>query len=217
MRILVVLAHPGPGSFNHAIAHRVVEILQTAGHQCVLQDLYAEGFDPLLAAGEATRGASPPQQIAAACDQLDEADGIIVVHPNWWGMPPAILVGWIDRVVRVDRAYRFLPGDAGEGTPVGLLKARSAVVLNTSDTYPQREREVFGDPLERIWRDCVFGLCGVQDVHRRTFSVVVTSSREDREAWLDEAAELVSAVFPAGAPYGPTAGPPRLTSIAGET
>ena len=117
---------------------------------------------------------------------------------KWWGQPPAILTGWIDRVVRPGVAYAFEEGDSGEGVPVGLLRAKTAVVLNTSNTPPDREREVFGDPLDSIWRRCVFDLCGVKDVRRRTWSVVVTSTAEQRREWLVEAAELVGEAFPGG-------------------
>jgi hypothetical protein len=72
-------------------------------------------------------------------------------------------------------------------------------VLNTSNTPPEREREAFGDPLEAIWERCVFDLCGVTDVRRRTYSVVVTSTPEQRRAWLADAAALVTEAFPAGA------------------
>ena len=123
------------------------------------------------------------------------ADGLVIVHPNWWGQPPAILTGWIDRIVRPGVAYEFLEGDSGEGVPRGLLKARTAVVLNTSNTAPERERAVFGDPLETLWRNCVFGLCGVADVRRRTFGVVVASTADQRRQWLAEARALVSGAF----------------------
>ena len=94
-------------------------------------------------------------------------------------------------------AYRFREGDSGEGVPQGLLRARTAVIFNTSNTTPSREQAVFGDPLERIWKDCVFGLCGVTHVRRRTFSVVITSSPEKRAGWLREVRAIVSAAFPA--------------------
>jgi putative NADPH-quinone reductase len=125
-----------------------------------------------------------------------EADGIIIVHPNWWGMPPAILAGWIDRVLRPGVAYRFVEGDSGEGAPVGLLHARTALVLNTSNTFPDREARVFGDPLERIWKDCIWGLCGVARVERRTFGPVVTSTPFEREAWLADTHEMIDRLFP---------------------
>ena len=69
------------------------------------------------------------------------------------------------------------------------------MVFNTSNTFAQREREVFGDPLERIWKDCVFSLCGVRDFQRRTFSVVATSTPEQRGRWLEEVEALLSALL----------------------
>jgi putative NADPH-quinone reductase len=197
MNVLVVLAHPDPGSFNHAIAGAAAAALGRLGHAVVLRDLYAEGFDPVLGREEIPRDAALPPAIRRHCDELASADGIVVVHPDWWGQPPAILKGWIDRVVRPGVAYAFEEGDGGEGVPIGLLRARTAVVLNTSNTPAQREREVFGDPLEAIWKRCVFDLCGVRDVRRRTFGVVVTSTAEERRGWLGEVEEMVRAAFPA--------------------
>jgi len=137
-----------------------------------------------------------PAAISAHCEEIAKAEGIIVVHPNWWGQPPAILKGWVDRVIRPGVAYEFVGGDSGEGVPDGLLKARAAVVFNTSNTEPERERSAFGDPLETIWRNCIFGLCGVTGFRRRTFAIVVTSSEKERIEWLDEVGETVDSCFP---------------------
>jgi putative NADPH-quinone reductase len=76
------------------------------------------------------------------------------------------------------------------------LRARSALVFNTSNTPEERELAAFGDPLEALWKRCVFGLCGVDDVRRRTFSVVVTSTQEERRGWLGEVREMVARRFP---------------------
>jgi putative NADPH-quinone reductase len=196
VKILVVLAHPDAASFNHALAARACDSARALGHSVVFHDLYAEGFDPVLPAPELGRAAALDPALARHCTELAAADGIVVVHPNWWGQPPAVLAGWIDRVMRPGVAYEFLDGDAGEGVPRGLLRARAAVVLNTSNTEPGREQRAFGDPLESIWKRCVFGLCGVEDVRRRTYAVVVTSTPEQRRRWLDDAAMLVASTFP---------------------
>jgi NAD(P)H dehydrogenase (quinone) len=139
MHVSVILAHPDSGSFNHAIAATSVAALRRNGHEVRFHDLYAEGFDPILPRGEIPAGAMLPSDIARHCTEIAEADGIVIVHPNWWGQPPAILKGWVDRVIRPGVAYEFLEGDGGEGVPHGLLKAESAVVFNTSNTEAGRE------------------------------------------------------------------------------
>ena len=198
MPISLILAHPESGSFNHAIAQAAIEALNTCGHQVWVHDLYAEGFDPVLPAGEAGRESVLPEAIAAHCREIAAADGIVIIHPNWWGQPPAILKGWVDRVIRAGVAYAFVEGDSGEGVPVGLLRAKAAVVFNTSNTSAAREREIFGDPLETLWRNCIFGLCGVDRVVRRMFGIVVTSTNLQREQWLKEVQVVIKDTFPAG-------------------
>jgi putative NADPH-quinone reductase len=196
MNISIILAHPNPGSFNHAIASAAAETLCRNGHQVILHDLCQEQFPPLLSAAELQKDAKLDPVVARHCQEIVNVDGIIIVHPNWWGMPPAILKGWIDRVLRMEVAYRFVANDQGEGVPVGLLKAKAAMVFNTANTPDDREREIFGDPLEALWKKCVFDLCGVRKVHRRTFAVVVTSTPQQRAAWLAEVREMVGKFFP---------------------
>jgi NAD(P)H dehydrogenase (quinone) len=196
VKISVILAHPDSKSFNHAIAGTVVERLENNGHSGYFHDLYEENFDPLIAGKEITKDAPLPQAIREHCEEIAEADGIVIVHPNWWGQPPAILKGWIDRVIRPGVAYEFLEGDSGEGVPKGLLQARAAIIFNTSNTDQEREKNVFGDPLELIWKHCVFGLCGVPVFYRRTFSVVITSTETQRKHWLDEVKAMIDKVFP---------------------
>jgi len=196
MRVSVILAHPGPGSFNHAIAATVVQTLAENGHTVAFHDLYAERFDPVLPYAEIPRDAPPDPVVARHCSEIATADGIVIVHPDWWGQPPAILKGWIDRVIRPGIAYRFREGDNGEGIPEGLLAAKAALVFNTANTPAERERAAFGDPLERLWKDCIFSFCGVPVVHRRMFAVVVTSTAAERAGWLAEAAALTRKYFP---------------------
>ena len=196
MRTLVVLAHPDETSFNHAIAQTVIGQLQMNGHGISFHDLYAESFHPLLVADEILKDAVLPAVVESHCEEIRQADGIVIIHPNWWGQPPAILKGWIDRVIRPGIAYEFLEGDSGENIPKGLLTAKAAIVFNTSNTVPEREQRIFGDPLEAIWRSCVFGLCGVSTFYRRTFSVVVTSTESQRRQWLSEVRATIDKVFP---------------------
>lgn len=196
MNISVILAHPDDGSFNHAIARATVEQLESNGHEVSFHDLYKENFDALLPRDEIPDDAHVPESIMRYCREISQARGIIIVHPNWWGQPPAILKGWVDRVMRPGVAYRFIEGDSGEGVPKGLLQAETAIVFNTSNTEYERERSVFGDPLETIWRNCIFGLCGVNGFYRRTFGVMITSTEDLRRQWLYEVRQGVDKYFP---------------------
>jgi len=107
------------------------------------------------------------------------------------GQPPAIMKGWIDRVIRPGIAYEFAEGDNGEGTPIGLLKAQVGLVFNTSNTSEYRENNIFKDPLETIWKNCIFDLCGIKNVQRKMFRIVVTSTEKEREEWLQEVEQMV--------------------------
>ena len=196
MKISVILAHPDKKSFNHAIAATAVETLKQNGHEVFFHDLYAEEFDPLLTAEEIPRDVALPFEVEKHCKEISAAEGLVIVHPNWWGQPPAILKGWVDRVIRPGVAYEFLEDDKGEGVPCGLLKLKSVVVFNTSNTETEREKNIFGDPLETIWKNCIFGLCGVKRFYRRMFNIVVVSSEERRKEWLEEVRQTVAAYFP---------------------
>ena len=196
MNILLILAHPDPESLNHAFAEISRSVLADNGHIVNYHDLYNEHFDPILPGYEIPRNAPLDPSITLHCRHLTDADGIIIIHPNWWGQPPAILKGWIDRVIRPGVAYQFIEGDKGEGIPEGLLKIKSAIIINTSNTPAERENTVFGDPLERIWRDCIFGLCRIPDIQRLIFRVVVTSDPETRKSWLREIKDVINTTFP---------------------
>jgi putative NADPH-quinone reductase len=196
-KLSLILAHPRHGSFNHAIAATAMHTLEVQGHEVRFHDLYQENFDPVLLAPELEREAFLHPDLAHHCGEIAQAQGIVIVHPNWWGQPPAILKGWVDRVLRPEVAYRFREEDAGDGVPEGLLQAKAAVVFTTSNTPRERELAVFGDPLETLWQNCIFGLCGVKLFYRKNFAVVVTSTPAQREIWLEEVRDMLCIFAPA--------------------
>ncbi len=85
-------------------------------------------------------------------------------------------------MIRPAIVYRLLEGDSGQGIPEGLLRAKTALIFNTANTPPEREQEVFLDPLENLWKTCIFSFSGVLELRRRMFSVVVTSTEEERRS-----------------------------------
>lgn len=193
LKALTVIGSPKSEGFVNALAEAATEVLERRGVAVEVHDLYAEGFDPVAPVTETfTVGTDVEEAIAATADPvirahrraLVEADYLVVAHPNWWGKPPAIVAGWMDRVLVPGLAYRL---DTREGLPTPLLNLKSVLVLNTGDTPPQREYKKFGDPLDAIWRRCVGLYLNPAKVHRMLAAPVGGSTEEQREGWLAQA------------------------------
>jgi putative NADPH-quinone reductase len=189
MRVLVVLAHPRPGSFNHAIAATVSATLKASGHVVDACDLYAEDFDPLFTRDELERDCKLPPRLVAEIDRLKKADAVVVVHPDWWGQAPAILKGWLDRVLRAGEVYRFGTNEQGQGVMISMLAVQKALVFTTSNTPRADELALYGDPLDNYWKRCVWGALGIP-TERCSFESVIMSTPEQRAGWLSDAARL---------------------------
>jgi NAD(P)H dehydrogenase (quinone) len=191
MFALIVIANPSTSSLSHAMAAAGGAALAKRGYEVAVHDLYAERFDPVQPVSEIANTGSSDELVEQHCSELSRADLILIFHPNWWGQPPAILKGWLDRVFRLNTAYAYPEGVGFEGIPIGLLRAKHALVFNTSNTPLEREATLFGDPLDALWTKCVFGLCGVHSVVRRMYAPVAGSTPEQRAAWLTEVRALV--------------------------
>jgi len=196
MKVMVVLGHPDEASFNHAIAMTAVEALEANGHEVIFHDLYAEHFDPVLTLEEMTSDEIPDAAVRAQCKELAAAEGLVIVHPNWWCQPPALVKGWIDRVFRHDVAYT-MKEENGQEVLVGLLKLRSALVLNTCMTTADQDRDLYGDPLDHLWKTAVLGFCQVKDVRRHNFRMVQMISQDERKTMLEAVTAAVKGLYPA--------------------
>ena len=185
--VLVVLAHPDPASLNASLARAALAAAQEQGARTVVHDLYADGFDPRLQAGEIGTATFADELCAAYARDLQAADMLVLVHPVWFFHVPAVMKGWVDRVVREDVAFEL----DERGGVSGLLKAKAALVLTTGNSSPEVERAAFADPVTRFWRDVVLGPAGVNRVERLGFSPVRDSDQQRREGWLASAAAAV--------------------------
>lgn len=190
MNVLIILGHPNEKSFNHAIASTCKIQLEANAHSVFFHDLYAERFNPVHHAENINSHIN--SEIDLHCSHLKTCDAIIVIHPNWWGQPPAIIKGWIDRVFLPEVAYHFKQDDKGESIPVGLLKAKIALVINTSNSPTTSENDV----LDSIWKKNVLNICGIKEVKRIHFGMVNQSDDAQRAKWLLEVKQLVNPLFP---------------------
>lgn len=131
MKLLVIYCHPNHQSLNYAFLQQVLKGSEDNTHISEVQvlDLYEERFDPVLVFHEhkRRRDMHKDPELVRYRDQLHWADKLVFVYPIWWGRPPAMLLGYIDRMFASGFAYK----NDGKLLPEGLLKGKSAVCIST--------------------------------------------------------------------------------------
>lgn len=190
MTITLILAHPNPDSLNHALARSIFAELRQSGHDVVFHDLYDERFDPCLTAKEIETHRSENALVERHAAEIQAADGLVLVHPNWFDQPPAILKGWVERVIRDGSAFRRTDAGGFEG----LLDVGAALLVTTANAPYDATA---GDALDAFWKGFVLPTCGVPTIERLHHTPVVASSLKQRRAWLEQAAERAQALFAA--------------------
>ena len=133
MKVLVVLAHPNPDSFSHAIVDKVSTTLANRDHSVSVIDLYAIGYSSAmtraeLAAYTSTTPAIDPMVIEHT-RLIQECSTIVFVYPTWWSSMPAILKGWIDRTMLPGVAFSVHP-ETLKLQP-GLINVRQLIGITT--------------------------------------------------------------------------------------
>lgn len=191
----VILAHPYSQSFNHAIFKTVIKTFNDINVEVYTHDLYEENFNPVLMRQELGSDNSNDFLVNRYANELVESDILVYIHPNWWGQPPAILKGYIDRVIRPPYAYDFPEDDSGGGLPIEKLKGKYGIVYNTANTVEERENNYFCDPLDKIWGKCIFGFLGIDKYYRKIFRVIADSTENERIKWLQEIEDDIIAMI----------------------
>jgi NAD(P)H dehydrogenase (quinone) len=112
MHALIVLSHPNPQSFSHAIAAQVAQGVAINGqsHTAEVADLAAEGFDPRFTRNDvdvSNKETLPANDVIAEQKRIDRADALVLVYPVYWWSMPGLLKGWIDRVFTNGWAYDY--------------------------------------------------------------------------------------------------------------
>ena len=132
MRVLVVVAHPDPSSFNHAIAATATASLTRAGHQVTVLDLYAEEFRTAMSLDERLAYHSERPLLDPMAERhagiVKQAEALVFVYPTWWSTVPAILKGWLERVMVPGVGFVF---DENQHVRRGLTHVRRIVGIST--------------------------------------------------------------------------------------
>lgn len=191
MNILIVYTHPNPKSFNHAILETTEKALQAAGHTVRVKDLYAIPNFKIALDGadfEQFGQGNVPADIAKEQADVLWADGLVFINPLWWFGVPALLKGWVDRVMANGFAFEY-----GETGARGLLTHKKALVINTTGA-PKETLEQFDalDIIVRPFTDGMLRFVGINNIEYKVLFAVPVIDDAARKEMLVEVAELAS-------------------------
>ena len=185
-RILVILGHPSPDSFCGALADAYVQEARRAGHEVQLLRLSALQFDPVLHDGYRQTQVLEPDLLQAQSDIL-RAEHLTFIYPIWWGGIPALMKGFLDRILLPGFAFKYRQGKA---FPDKLLKGRTAHLLVTMDTPPWYYTWIYRMPGLHQLRKTTLEFCGIKPTKTLTFGPILGSKDTQRHAWLTQAQDL---------------------------
>lgn len=142
-RHAVILANPNPGSFCGQVADGYCDAVRACGQEAIVRDLYALGFDPTLKTIERPGDLefSLSRDVVAEMDAIRSSDVFVMIFPIWFGMPPAILIGYIQRVFGAGVAVKQFQDGASQ-TFMHDKRLVSICTSGTSKTWLGQQKQV---------------------------------------------------------------------------
>lgn len=180
---LIIFAHPNPNSFTKTMVERVVQATQTAGANVVIRDLYAMNFNPILSAAEMKGELSA--EILQEQQYIREADLITLIYPVWWMGFPAILKGYLDRVLTHGFAYK-----TDETGSIGLIHGKKMQqFINIGSNVAEYQANGYAKGLDICLVNGLFNFCGIMDIEHYLFGSLYSITDIERQGMLEQVAE----------------------------
>lgn len=181
-KILIIMAHPDDNSFCRSVAEAYRDGAAAAGHEVDLLSLNQLQFNPILQYGYKQRTPWEPD-LEMAWERIQWCDHMVWVYPTWWGVMPALMKGFIDRV--------FLPGKAFQYRKDSvlwdkLLKGRSARLITTMDSPAWYNALVYRAAGHHAMKQATLAFCGVKPVRITTISEVRWKKAAQLGKWLEK-------------------------------
>ena len=179
-KIFIVYGHYNDASFNAAIKKTFIETAKEQNHEIDFVDLYKEKFDPVFS------GEEPDAVVIDHQKRIEKSDIIVLIAPIWNFRMPAILEGWIDKVLAPPWAFKFKKLFGNYGYPIGNLEGKKAIVFCKYGSPQFAIRTFFLNmPTKRLRRG-VFNICGIKDVIYKRYFAVPFVTEEKRKKFLED-------------------------------
>lgn len=187
MRVVIVFNHPYEGSYCNAILNSVKRGLDKAGHEIDVIHLDHDQFNPVMTAEDllAFRNKkSIDSQAQKYIQRIKAADHLVFIFPIWWELMPALMKGFIDKVIFPGETYDYTSSGYGMVTLMDNLK--SATVITTMNTPAIIYKLTYGDAIKKSFIRGTLKKSGIKNVKWLSLNMVKASSIEKRGKWLEK-------------------------------
>jgi len=177
MNILLITVNPNPHSLTHALANHTAKKAEERGHHVVIRDLYKIKFNAILGPKDFNQlfDGIVPKDIRREQEHIADSDLIIFMYPIWWAGAPALMKGYIDRVILKNFAYE----KHSNGTFTKRLTKKKALIINTMGASIADYADAgFLDAMKTVMDRGVIEFVGLQNLGHHFFGESENLSEE---------------------------------------
>jgi len=183
-KIAIVQGHPDPSRerFGRVLQAAYTEGAASAGHEVRVIDVATLDF-PLLRTKADWEKGEPPPAIRTAQATIAWAEHLVFFYPLWAGSMPALLKGFIERILQPDLIARQSTESAMNWN---IFKNKSARIVMTMGMPVTVYRWFYrGHALKLLTRN-ILHFIGIKPVRHTLYGMIQTSKLEQRQNWLEE-------------------------------
>jgi len=187
MKVVIVFNHPYKGSYCNAILNSVKSGLDKAGYEIDLIHLDNDKFNPVMTAEDLLafkNKKSIDTQAKEYIKRIKSADHLVFIFPIWWELMPALMKGFIEKVIFPGEVYDYTK--SGYGMYSLMKNIKSTTVITTMNTPSIMYKLIYGNALKKALIKGSLKKTGFKKVKWLSLNMVKMRSTEKREKWLKQ-------------------------------
>lgn len=188
MRVAIVFNHPYEGSYCNAILTAVTNGLQKTNHEIDLIHLDKDNFNPVMTSADlkAFRDKKPiDPKVIAYKERLEKADHLVFIFPIWWELMPAMMKGFVDKVIFPGVMYVYKDASNTFMKPL-MPNIKTITMITTMNTPKWLYWFLFGNAIKKAMMLGTFWKMGYKNRKWISFNQVKMVTQQKRQRWLTE-------------------------------
>ncbi len=185
-KILIINGHPDNESFNYALYESYKNGAIESGAE-VKEIIISElDFNPNLEFGYRKRTELEPDLLKAQ-EKLKWAEHLVWIYPVWWGSVPAIMKGFLDRILLPGFAFKKREGSVWWDK---YFTGKTSRLICTMDQPAWFYKFINKSPSHHAMKKLTMNFIGIKSVKITAIGPLRLSKQEFRENWLRKVEQL---------------------------